>query len=169
MVFSSISVSHLVIYISTILSRPYPVCFILIMSSPKIFPSFISIDAPARCGRRGCGKHVANGMACDQCSHWFHPNCTGLSESQYEAMNNQGRGYKCVSCTYSDSSNSHPVAPTFPQAVTPSSFDKVIDAIASLHMKIDTLGNEMSKRFSQLTDTLYKVGSGISEKPLSTE
>lgn len=54
------------------------------------------------CGRRGCHKMVANGMACERCCLWFHPNCTGLNSDQYEKMSNSGSKYVCVACIFQD-------------------------------------------------------------------
>lgn len=49
------------------------------------------------CGRRGCGKAVANGMQCVDCTSWFHVNCTGLSELQYTRVSTL-MDFKCMAC-----------------------------------------------------------------------
>ena len=139
------------------------------MSALNNFPSFITFDTPTLCGRRGCGKPVANGMACDGCSNWFHANCTGLSSDQYESMNNQGCGYRCMSCIYLDNSHHRASAVVSPHSVKTEDWERLVDSVADLSKKIEALGIDMNDRFSQLRDTVYKVGSSISEKQFSLD
>ena len=135
------------------------------MSALQASPSFMNSDMPARCGRRGCGKFVTNGMSCDECSNWFHANCTGLSLDQYESMDNQGSGYRCVSCLYSSDPCSR-AATTTSSHVQLTNLEKLVDSVVSLSKRLDALSDEIDKRFLRLQDAVYKVGSSISEKQI---
>ena len=66
------------------------------------------------CGRPGCHKDVANGMQCVHCEQWFHPNCTGLTSTQYQAINAGSTEYNCVSCLY----GSLAIIPPSPRSTT---------------------------------------------------
>jgi hypothetical protein len=69
------------------------------------------------CGRRGCGKYVANGIQCSHCDTWFHENCTGLSPTQYTSLSVPDNEFRCMVCITAICPSVHTLVPTHPTLV----------------------------------------------------
>lgn len=47
-----------------------------------------------------CSKPVVeHGLECDQCDHWFHTTCEGISTDQYKTLGNINSVWFCKSCS----------------------------------------------------------------------
>lgn len=89
-------------------------------------------------------------MACDDCLKWFHPNCTGLTATQYAAMDNHGAVFHCAACSHKtqkpkgrtqDAATSTEEAPSAVLSVPA----KVEESLAILAAKMEKLENMLLK------------------------